>query len=48
MKRFAEALLRKELKQYHKSKVQEAKSAENSVDLFSILSNQRCEIALEH
>ena len=48
MKRFAEALLRKELKRYHKSKVQEAKSTENNIDLFSILANQRCEIALEH
>jgi uncharacterized protein (TIGR00369 family) len=47
MRRFAEALLRKELKKYHKSKVQEAKSAEYSMDLFSILAKERCIIELD-
>jgi uncharacterized protein (TIGR00369 family) len=47
MKRFSEAMLRKDLKRQHKVRVEEAKRSEAGLDLFSLLENERCEIVLE-
>jgi len=47
MKRFAEAMLRKELKRYHKKKVEEAKQSDNNIDLFALLQKERCVLELE-
>ena len=47
MKRFAEAILRKELKRYHKSKVEEAKRAGGDVDFEALFKDERCVVELE-